>query len=227
VRLDWFWPYIHTGQLALPAAVPRPGDVLVLHTMRDRIPAAAAAGLPIEVRAALATPSDARERSPRWYANRASTYVGRIAQRHRALREPFDVCHVVFANYLVDGIDFRAIARRTRLVFEVHDVVPHESRVPNALEHTLLRLLYRAPGQIVVRHEFVGDGLVEQFGIDPARITVVPWHVQVVGAPVPSRAEPSFLTMTTTGRARNGRCSGHTNLATRSGTTTSTRGPRS
>lgn len=181
MRIYWFWPYVHGDQLVLPAAVPRVGDHLVLHTMRDRIDAAEVAGLPIELDATLATPTDTRERSIRWMASRVTTYVMRVVQRRRALRTgAYEVCHVVFSNYFVDGLDFRRIARRAALVFEVHDVVPHQSRVPKRVERVLLSLLYRSPGQIVVRHEFVRDGLVERFGVDASRITVVPWHVPVV-----------------------------------------------
>jgi glycosyltransferase involved in cell wall biosynthesis len=181
VRIYWFWPYVHADQLVLPAAVPRPGDHLVLHTMRNRITASEVAGLPIELAATLAAPSDAPERSPAWMASRAATYVQRVVQRRAALRNgKFDVCHIVFSNYFIDGLDFRSIARRTRLVFEVHDVVPHQTRVPQPVERRLLSLLYSAPGRIVVRHDVVRDGLVRNFGVDADRITVVPWHVPVV-----------------------------------------------
>jgi glycosyltransferase involved in cell wall biosynthesis len=181
VRIYWFWPYVHADQLMLPAAVPRPGDHLVLHTMRNRIAASDVAGLPIELAATLAAPSDTRERSPSWMASRATTYVQRVMQRHRALRVgKFDVCHVVFSNYFIDGLDFRRIARRMPLVFEVHDVVPHQTRVPARIERGLLSLLYGAPGRIIVRHEVVRDGLVREFGVDAGRVTVVPWHVPVV-----------------------------------------------
>jgi glycosyltransferase involved in cell wall biosynthesis len=192
MRIYWFWPYVHDDQLVLPAAVPGAGDDLVLHTMGGRITPEAAAGLPIVVRPTLATPADTRERTLRWAANRASTYVQRIAQRHRALREGhFDVCHVVFSNYFVDGVDFRTIARRTPLVFEVHDVVPHQARVPRRIERALLSLLYRAPGAIIVRHEVVRDGLVDGFGIDPAKITLIPWHVPEVGPVARTRPNDS------------------------------------
>jgi glycosyltransferase involved in cell wall biosynthesis len=196
VRIYWFWPYVHADQLVLPAAVPRPGDHLVLHTMRDRVAASDVAGMPIELAATLAEPTDTRERSLKWMTSRAATYVQRIAERRRALRNgTFDVCHVVFSNYFVDGIDFRRIARRTALVFEVHDVVPHESRLPERVERTFLSFLYRAPGSIVVRHEVVRDGLVQQFGIDANRIKVVPWHVPVVSRVERSApgADPTFL----------------------------------
>ncbi len=181
MRIYWFWPYVHADQLVLPAAVPRPGDELVLHTIRDRIAASEVAGLPLELAATLAPVSDSPERTLRWALSRAGTYVQRVAERRRALRDGrFDICHVIFSNYFVDGVDFRRIARRTALVFEVHDVVPHESRVPKRVERAFLSFLYGAPGKLLVRHEVVRDGLVERFGVDARRITIVPWHVPVV-----------------------------------------------
>jgi glycosyltransferase involved in cell wall biosynthesis len=182
MRIYWFWPYVHPEQLAVPAAVPRVGDHLVLHTMRDRVPADAVRDLPFELRAELATPADVREHSPRWIASRVRTYGSRVAQRRSTLRaEEFDICHVVFANYFTDGIDFRGIARRTNLVFEVHDVVPHQSRTPRTIERMLLSLLYRAPGTIIVRHDIVRARLEEEFRISADRIAVIPWHVPEIG----------------------------------------------
>lgn len=181
MRIYWFWPYVHADQLVLPAAVPRPGDHLLLHTMRDRIEPAAMATLPIELAPTLATPTDRPENSARWALSRASTYVRRVAQRRSILRNGnFDICHVVFSNYFVDGIDFRALARRAALVWEVHDVVPHESRLPRRVEDRFLSFLYRAPGTIVARHALVAEGLVERFGVERDRVVVVPWHVPVV-----------------------------------------------
>jgi len=190
VRIYWFWPYVHADQLVLPAAVPRPGDHLLLHTMRNRISASDVARLPIELAETLANPTDTRERSFSWMVSRATTYVQRVLQRDRTLRAGnFDVCHIVFSNYFIDGLDFRRIARGTPLVFEVHDVVTHETRVPRRVERRLLALLYNAPGRIIVRHEVVRDGLVEEFGVDTERITVVPWHVPVV--PTVPRTAPN------------------------------------
>jgi glycosyltransferase involved in cell wall biosynthesis len=181
VRIYWYWPYIHTEELELPLAVPRAGDELVLHTLRDRVDPAVVAGSRVQVSATLAAPADKREHSVAWAADRLTTYTRRVAQRRRALRDGrFDVCHVVFTNYFSDGVDLRRIARRTPIVFEVHDVVPHQSRVPTAVERALLSFLYRGPGHIVARHEYVRDELVTRFHIDPERITIVPMDVPSV-----------------------------------------------
>lgn len=183
MRIYWFWPYIHADQLVVPASVPRPGDELVVHALRDRLDPVESDTLPITVAADLAPPGDQRERSPAWFANRATTYVQRVLARRRALRHGhFDVCHIVFANYFTDGIDFRLLARRAALVWEVHDVVPHESRLPAAVERRVLAFFYNAPGAIIVRHEYVRDKLVERFAVARDRITVVPWTVPEVAS---------------------------------------------
>ncbi|HVJ97090.1 MAG TPA: glycosyltransferase family 4 protein, partial [Acidimicrobiia bacterium] len=184
MRIYWFWPYIHADQLVVPASVPRPGDELVVHALRGRVDRDASAGVPITVQADLAPPGDQRERSPAWFANRATTYLQRVFARRRALeRGHFDICHVVFANYFTDGIDFRLLARRAALVWEVHDVVPHESRLPEGVERRVLDFFYKAPGAIVVRHEYVRDELVDKFNVARDRITVVPWTVPEVAPP--------------------------------------------
>jgi len=66
-------------------------------------------------------------------------------------------------------------------VFEVHDVVPHQSRVPLAVERRALAAQYSAPGVIIVRHEYVRERLATEFDVDPARVAVVPWHVPDLG----------------------------------------------
>jgi glycosyltransferase involved in cell wall biosynthesis len=181
MRIYWFWPYIHRELLVVPAAVPRAGDQLVVHAMKDRVEPQDASGMPITVDASLARPADVTEHSFLWLGDRALTYARRVGQRHSALRhEAFDVCHIVFCNYFTDGIDIRLLARNRALVWEVHDVVPHQSRLPTSVERAFLRLLYSAPGTILVRHEFLRDRLLCEFKVDPDRVNVVPWPVPIV-----------------------------------------------
>ena len=183
MRIYWFWPFVHTEDLVVPDAVPREGDSLVLHTMRGRVADDELRRGRVEVLPTLATVGDERERSLRWFAARSTSYAARSWQRHRALRnEAFDICHIVFLNYFTDWLDLRLLARRQPLVFEVHDVSPHESRLPQRLEHALLGMEYSAPGRIIVRHPLVKAALVEQFDVDAGRVDVVPWHVPVVAA---------------------------------------------
>jgi glycosyltransferase involved in cell wall biosynthesis len=181
MRIYWFWPWVHGEELEVPAAVPRAGDELVLHAMRGRVEPLRSERFRVEP--TLAPVDRAREGSFAWALGRARTYLTRSAQRRRALREGnFDVCHVVFLNYFTDWLDLRLIARRTKLVFEVHDVTPHQSRLAASLERFVLKLEYASPGVIVARHEYVKALLVDRFAIDPDRVTVVPLVVRDVGA---------------------------------------------
>jgi glycosyltransferase involved in cell wall biosynthesis len=180
MRIYWFWPWIHSDELVVPAAVPRAGDQLVLHTMRDRVPAHD--GDRFRVEPTLAAVRRAPERSLRWGVGRARTYLTRAFQRHAALRRGhFDVCHIVFLNYFIDWLDLRLIARRTNLVFEVHDVMPHQPRLSASLQRLALKLEYGAPGLIIARHPYVRRRLTEQFGVPPERIAVVPLDVPELG----------------------------------------------
>jgi glycosyltransferase involved in cell wall biosynthesis len=184
MRIYWYWPFIHTGELAVPAAIPREGDELLLHTLHDRVDAPAFEHERFRVDQCLAGLDDVEEGSARWAVARARTYLGRARQRRRTVRrDGFDVCHVVFLNYFTDWYELRALARHARVVFEVHDVVPQQRRLPEAVERAVLGWTYRAPGAIVVRDEHVRDRLQHEFGIEPERMTVIPLHVDPLELP--------------------------------------------
>jgi glycosyltransferase involved in cell wall biosynthesis len=59
----------------------------------------------------------------------------------------------------------------------VHDVVPHNARVPAAVEHALLAREYRHGGTLLVHHASVGRRLTDEFDVDPGRIVVVPLQI--------------------------------------------------
>jgi glycosyltransferase involved in cell wall biosynthesis len=89
----------------------------------------------------------------------------------------FDVAHVAFLNQYPDIVELRRLARLVPLVTTVHDVLPHQPRLPDGVQHRLLAALYAACGTIVVHHEDVGTELASRFGIAPERIHVVPHWV--------------------------------------------------
>jgi glycosyltransferase involved in cell wall biosynthesis len=158
--------------------------------MRGRVPDDQLHRGRVEVWPTLPTIGDEEERSLRWMAARSTAYLRRARARLRAVeRGGFDICHVRFLNYFTDWFDLRALARRTALVFEVHDVRPHQSRLPAPVEQLLLRRQYRSPGSIIVRHDHVREQLVHEFAIDPADVTVVP--LQIGEVPVPRAPRPS------------------------------------
>ncbi len=96
------------------------------------------------------------------------TYIFRVVHRRRTLRRgDFDVVHVMFMNRFTDPIDLALLGRRYSVVCTVHDLVPHDPRLPPA-ERWLARRLFQA-GVLVVHNEQLRDLLRTEFDIDPAR----------------------------------------------------------
>jgi glycosyltransferase involved in cell wall biosynthesis len=190
VRIYWYWPFVHAEDLVVPDAVPGPDDTLIVHVMEGRVPNAALQRGRVEVWPTLATVGPEREGSVRWALARSRTYVRRSFQRRKALRNgAFDICHVRYLNYFTDWLDLRLLARRAALVLEVHDVNPHQARLPRTVEHWLLAQQYGTPSIVLARHPYVRSALIERFGVDPSRIEVVPLYVPEL--PQRCAAEPS------------------------------------
>jgi glycosyltransferase involved in cell wall biosynthesis len=137
---------------------------------------------------------DVDERTVRWVASRTSTYTGRIRARHRAVSDGrFDVAHLVYLNPFTDSWDLRRLARRVPLVCSVHDVVPHQSRVPAPIERKMLQAQYRRTGMMVTHHDSVRRRLLEEFDVDPARVMVVPLPISLEQVADPPAGEPSTV----------------------------------
>lgn len=179
----WYWPYVRREELALANGLLRPGDRLAVHaTPRPADPVVSphpdCAVLPplpgVDERTA--------EGSLRWAASRATTYVARARARAAEVRVgQHDLAHVIYLNPFVDWVALRRLARRVPLVSSVHDVTPHERRMPAGLERRALARQYAYAGTIVVHHDWVRRRLLEQFALDPARLRLVP--AQVIPAP--------------------------------------------
>jgi glycosyltransferase involved in cell wall biosynthesis len=177
MQLYWYWPFAREEDFALALATPGPGDHLTVHAL-DRPGAPRAGGDRVTVLAELPDVEADAGRSIGWAVSRARTYRARARMRRaRVAAGGFDVCHVAFVNQYTDVFDLPVLARRQPLVTTVHDVVPHRSRLPLAVQHRLLARLYAVCGTIVVHHEDVGAELVARFPVDPARVHVVPHWV--------------------------------------------------
>ena len=81
-------------------------------------------------------------------------------------RGAFDVSFQLHLNHYVDPIALRRLSEEAPLVSMVHDVRPHEPRLPSRLETKLLCETYRSAGHLVVYHETLRADLVEKFRID-------------------------------------------------------------
>lgn len=174
MRIYWYWPFAREEEMGLVGEVAGPGDQLLVEVLARPTSPSAAADQRWSVRAAVRELPTRRHGSVTWAVSRARTYAGRALDRRRTVRSfrP-DVCHVMFQNRLVDWVDLPSLARKAVLVSTVHDVVPHDSRLPEPVERKLLRQLYRRCGHIVVHHESVGRRLVAEFDVPTQRITVI------------------------------------------------------
>lgn len=192
MKIYWYWPFAREEEMGLVEQVAGPGDQLLVDVLARSTSPSAADHERWSVRAAVREVPARREGSLVWGASRARTYVARAWDRRRSVRSfrP-DVCHVMFQNRLVDWADLPSLGRKAVLVSTVHDVVPHDVRLPDAAERTLLRQLYRHCGHIVVHHESVGRRLMADFDVPRQRITVIEPQVPALAstqlAAAPSR----------------------------------------
>jgi glycosyltransferase involved in cell wall biosynthesis len=193
VDVYWYWPFLRREELVLAEGFVRPGDRLVVHTTPRPNDPITAINDTYEVRDTVPGVADVDERTVRWAASRARTYTDRVAARSRAIAVgAYDVAHLIYLNPFTDAFDLRGLARQVPLVSSVHDVVPHQSRVPEPVERRLLQAQYDHAGLIVVHHDAVRRRLLAEFSVDPDR---------VVPVPLPITVEPAAAVAPSEGRA--------------------------
>lgn len=181
MNLYWYWPYLRQEELAIAAGAVRAGDRLVVHTTARVEEPVVAPIAGCVVRPTLPAVEERTEGSARWALSRAGTYTRRTRARSRAVRQGnFDVAHMMYLNPFVDSVDLSRLGRRIPLVSTVHDVVPHQSRVPASIEHRMLARQYRYGGTLITSHDLMRQRLVTEFDVDPARIVVMSQDIPVM-----------------------------------------------
>ncbi|MEI8335332.1 MAG: glycosyltransferase family 4 protein [Actinomycetes bacterium] len=172
----WYWPYLRREELALAGGVLRHGDHLAVHCTERPLDPISSSLQGCEILTPLPGVDErSSEGSISWGVSRASTYIGRARARSRAIKgESFDVAHIIYLNPFVDWAALRTLARRVPLVSTVHDVIPHQRRMPMKLERSVLAREYANAGTLVVHHDWVGERLSAEFDVDPARIRYIP-----------------------------------------------------
>jgi len=189
VNIYWYWPFLRREEMVLADGLLRPGDRLVVQTTPRPSDPIVSHDPAREIRATLPGVRDRAEGSAAWLLSRGSTYIRRARARRRALRdESFGVAHIVYLNPFTDALDLASLQRHVPIVSTVHDVVPHHSRVPDAVERRLLRSQYRYAGTILVHHDSVRRRLLAEFPIDPSRVVMIPLPISEVSRPAPDSA---------------------------------------
>jgi glycosyltransferase involved in cell wall biosynthesis len=184
MRIQWYRPFPHPVEQPLAAAIPRPGDELVVQSLRPTSEVVATRAYHTVRDLPRVVPPDhtAVER----LASQVYVYGRRVVKR-RALVNHFapDVVHVHRINMFTDWRDFQWLRKRAALVASVHDVVPHKHILDERRERRLLEACYRRADRLIVAHDTLKSQLVDEFGVDADRITVVPLGI----APVNSVAQ--------------------------------------
>jgi glycosyltransferase involved in cell wall biosynthesis len=174
VKIYWYWPHRHASSSALCRATLRPGDQLTVHALTS----SSGEALPLideyEVVRDLPDPAAPAANAIARATRRPRVALGRSTARAQLLRRGFDVAHIGNVFYQTDCLDLRRLRGRVRLVCDIHDVRPHRRMLPSAVETTLLRATYHNAHQLVVLHDVLKEEIVTDFGVDPARVHVVP-----------------------------------------------------
>lgn len=178
MRIHWYWPFGHAGPEATYVLhTVRSEDSVTVQSLRTRFGRESTATGSYEIVRDLAeTNAQAPPAIPGGRAaHRAGIYVQRARARHRLVSsDKFDVTCQHHLNHYVDALALRRLAPHAAIVSFVHDVVPHEPRLPTRLERALLRSTYETAGQLVVYHETLRHELVADFGVQPDRVHVIP-----------------------------------------------------
>ena len=130
----WYWPFARPEELPLACATARASDTVTVQVVnRDGAPEAPPCHRVTLLRS---LPDVRREPAPGpiWGLSRAGTYLRR-AQRRKQLFEHIapDVLHLHYLNRFTDWAGPRT--RDIPLVMSVHDVLPHDTRLPSRAEH--------------------------------------------------------------------------------------------
>lgn len=186
MEIYWYWPHLH--------AKPNPVGVDLVgnghHLTVDALVSYGGTRFPpfkaYEVRRVIPDPIPRGSSLGRLF-RRIATPWKRVALRRRALRQQYDVAHIETLTYEVDAFDLPRIARRMPIVARVHDVDPHESRWPTAIQRFLWRRVYSADIDWIVAHDSLVPRLANGYDVPLERIHVVPLAVSAVQRPSEQR----------------------------------------
>jgi glycosyltransferase involved in cell wall biosynthesis len=170
VRIYWYWPHPHPGASPFVLATRRDGDLVTVQAQPARR-GGLADGTVDQYRVVRDLPDPTRFGHLPSVMRQAVLAEERSRARRRLLREGFDVAHIGVLTYQVDWLDLRTLRAKPPVVANVHDVRPHRSRWPRPL-----KALYgpAVADVLVVFHEVLRDELVADYGVDGARVAVVP-----------------------------------------------------
>ena len=186
VEIYWYWPHLHAKPNPVGVDLVGYGHHLTVDALFSyggtRFPPFSA----YDVRRVIPDPIP-RGSSLGRVLRRVATPWMRVALRRRALREGYDVAHIETLTYEVDAFDLPRLARRMPIVARVHDIYPHESRWPTAIQRFLWRRVYSADVDWIVAHDSLVPRLANGYNVPLERIHVVPLALSPMRPPAQHR----------------------------------------
>jgi glycosyltransferase involved in cell wall biosynthesis len=176
----WYAPFNNGDEWSLADGVAQRGNRVVLHSVGSRFGQAVIDPPGAAYEAVRDLPEPAIESGRGAPSDRAMVAIERARLRHAAVRGgEYDILHIHTVNLFTDWHSFRVLRRLgVPLVLSVHNVHPHDQRLPAGLDRHALRRAYRLADHLVVAHAELRQLLVRDFGIASDRIDVVPLPIR-------------------------------------------------
>lgn len=188
MRIYWYWPNLHEASSSLVRSVAQPGDRVTVHalpSLEGREPER------IEEYEVVRTLPDPSRLGTSLFSRvvRPVRLAGlRRRSRSELLGRGFDVAYVGMLFHHTDWFDVPRLRRELPVLSHVHDVLPHQYRLPEIVERRMLVRLYRSAGHLATSHEVMKRQLVEEFDVDPEMVAVLPMALDA-SMPIAPRPE--------------------------------------
>lgn len=173
MKIYWYWPHPHRNASPYVLATRRSTDSVTVHALPSLSGEHFGRVDDYEVVRTLPDPTETGVATSR-YIRAVRLARGRQRARAAVLKRGFDVAYLSMLFHHTDWWDVPRIQRGTPVLAHVHDVLPHGYRTPRPVEHAMLSQLYRRTRHLVVYHDVLKHQLIERFGIDQDRVSVVP-----------------------------------------------------
>lgn len=173
MKILWYWPHPHREPNPLVLASLAAGHTCVVQALESYRGERFRVFEEYLVDRSLPDPVPVGGRLRR-SAKRVVRPIKATSARRRALGNGFDLVHLENLVLYQDLLDLRMSLKHTRSCAHVHDVWPHQSRLPHLINRKALGQLYRTPSALTVYHPVLRDQLCDQFDIDPQSVFTIP-----------------------------------------------------
>lgn len=189
-RILWYYPRPHSGPDPVIELIVASGHEVIVQSQRSfKGSILPSAGFGYEQIPELPEVGYLRGLQVGVVARRFQILQRQIMKVYRILRINPDIVYFYHLEPELDWLTCRLIRllSKVRIVGVVHDVRPHVSRFRPRLEKFVWKLGYNqnCVHHLVVFHDILRDQLIDEFDVDPARISTVP--IMVAQPETPNR----------------------------------------